>query len=371
MYNPRQIENELTQIQHGAARVAAIRQAIRQADENHDLPYQLSFRLDLCYESDFYGDSLDLLLIFPEILALVDAHPNIPITPGWSGFADGLDRVLWYYKWLIANCSCFYQISLQDCERFFEDFSKRSLAYGYNLKPMYREKYALYDRIDKEYAKECFQKFRELPKDGNGNCEACDRNVEIEYYLKQDDMEKANELAEDIESFRLICGKSEEARAWLRMKAHYLHYYLKKRDYEKALDCYRQMERKLSRTQMREFCYWEELLCCYSHIDIGRALKIYKERWKEWENERCPEDKFNIYIYIIIFFRELGKQRKGNTIKLDLDRSFPLYSADRTYKIAAMEEYYYKNAKDIAQKFDKRNGTDSFMRELEESISGW
>ncbi len=363
MYNPFTLRRELAQTEHGKAKISALRKAIREADENHDLIQQLAFRLDLCYESTFYDDAMDMMIIFPEILALVDEHPEIPMPFGNTGYKNGLDRVLCIYKWVLNACGEYYQIPLKDCQRFMEDFKKRSLAFGYNLKPYYKNMFLLYSSIDKAYAEECFAHFKQLPSDKNGDCKACDRNEEIAYYLERDEVEKANELAADIDNFTLQCW-GDGVEAWMRMKSYYLEYYLKKKDFDRASDYIRQIEHQTMRTEMTEYEYWDRFLYCYSFTDMGKALKLYKEHWKEWEEQRCPKDKFRSYILVAAFFKQLQKQHGGQTIKLNLDNSFSLYSENGEYEISKLHDYYYSTAKNIALKFDQRNGTDYYADEM-------
>ena len=364
MYNPYQLQEEFKQVEHGKSRIAAIRSAIRQADENHDLMYQLAFRLELCYESLFYDDAMDMLIVFPEALALIDEHPDIPTTPNLKGYKNGMDRLLEVYKWLVGHCADFYQVSYQDCMNFFEDFKQRCLAFGYNLKPYYKALYFFYDVIDKEYAKECFLKYRKLPTDGNGDCKACDRNTQIEYYLKTDNLKKANQLAVDIENFTLSCRGRGSVESWLRLKANYMQYYIRKKDYAEAEKYIHQMEPKQVNCEKTEYDYWNDYLHCYAYTDIGKALRIYKEQWKEEQEQRCPATRCYMDECIYVFFRELAKHQKSGTIKLDLDSSFPLYAEDGIYQIADMQAYYYNSAKEIAQKFDQRNGNHYYQNEL-------
>lgn len=99
MYNPKEIKEAYDEIEHGKARMSAIRTAWEKADEQGDVPYQIFFRLEMCHESCFYGDGMDMLVIFPEILALMDQHPDAPVTEFQQLiYADSMDHVLWVYK---------------------------------------------------------------------------------------------------------------------------------------------------------------------------------------------------------------------------------------------------------------------------------
>ena len=148
MYNPLQLKNNFNNVEHGKARMSAIREAICEADKNNDLAYGLGFRLDLCNESCFYDDSMDMMIIFPEILAIIDKHPDLPSTYGGNAFINGLDHVLFVYKWVLGSCDIYYQIPFDDCLKFFDDFKKRCTSFGYNLKPYYKSMYDFYLIID-------------------------------------------------------------------------------------------------------------------------------------------------------------------------------------------------------------------------------
>ena len=137
MYNPIQLENEFEHFEHGKSRMSAMRSAIRKADEHNDLKYQIGFRIDLCYESQFYDDCFESLIVFPEVLALIDKQPDIILDQSiyYHYYLNGMKRVLVMYKLIIGTCDDFYQIPYDDCMKYFDDFKKRSISFGYNLKP--------------------------------------------------------------------------------------------------------------------------------------------------------------------------------------------------------------------------------------------
>lgn len=363
-YNPEELKRSFDKMEHGKARAAAIRSAIEAADAHEDTPFRIYFRLELCEESDFYGDSMDMMVIFPEVLAIVDRYPDTPSTCFDSYYKVAMKHVLWVYKWILGNCRLFYQIPMADCLKFFEDFKRRSLAYGYNLRPYYYLLYEFYEKIDPIKAKEAFSAFERLPRDGNCDCKACERNSIIEYWLKNGEFERAKELAADIENFTLRCGHDRKA-AWLRLKTHYMQYYLKRGEFEEALKYCCILERQT--LQDTEFQCWDSFLYCYAYLDMGKALRIYKAHWKDWLEERNPSEIFDTSINIARFFKKLMEERKTGTIKLPLDAAFPLYQESGQYRLADLYQYYYNRAKEIAEKFDQRNGSDHYHKRLVEA----
>jgi len=80
MYDPVNLRSQYREMEHGKAQLAGIRAAIEAADAHKDVPYQIYFRTQFCEESVFYGDDLDMVVMFPELLALADQHPDAPAT---------------------------------------------------------------------------------------------------------------------------------------------------------------------------------------------------------------------------------------------------------------------------------------------------
>lgn len=56
MYNPDLLKQQYEQLENGKVRISGMYEAIKQADENNDVPFQLYFRIELCDESDWYAD---------------------------------------------------------------------------------------------------------------------------------------------------------------------------------------------------------------------------------------------------------------------------------------------------------------------------
>ncbi len=366
VYDPVKLKDYYDELLHGKAKIEAIRSAIKEADDNNDLPFMVYFREDLCHESTFFGDSMDMMVIFPEILGIIDKHPNIPVTCFDTYYDNADDHVMWVYKWIINACKEFYQIPMEDCINFFEDYKRRSLKYGYNLRPYYKVIYGFYNILgDTKKAEKAFRMFEKLPRDSNSDCKACERNSEILFYLNKDNLDKALKLSQDIENFKLTCGNNK--KSWLSMKSNYMNYYIRHNNFEKAAEISKLIVRN---SDMENKCEeWDNILYCYAHINLAKALKIYKDHWKEWQEDRNPKDSYDESKNICCFWKIYELNRKRKTVKLEFDISFPLYNEDDLYKITDLFDYYYNKAKTIALKFDKRNSTDKFIKQLEDALN--
>lgn len=143
-YDPDWIMDELLEeTEHGKPAMEVLRYAIKEADRHQDVPYRFAFRIQFCRESTFYGDGLELLVMFPELLSLADQYPEQAGNPRYVFRYEG-EHVMWVYKWILDNCQDFYQISMEDCKNFFEDYRKRCVSMGLSLRNYYCTLYGFY-----------------------------------------------------------------------------------------------------------------------------------------------------------------------------------------------------------------------------------
>lgn len=117
-YDPQTYKDAYDEMEHGKIRMSGIRSAIEAADAHQDTSYRIYFRLELCRESVFYGDGLDMMVIFPQALAIIDQYPDTEATVHELGYSNSLDHILWVYKWMLEECADFYQVPLEDCLKF-------------------------------------------------------------------------------------------------------------------------------------------------------------------------------------------------------------------------------------------------------------
>lgn len=357
-YNASKLMNNYMRMEHGKARAAAMRYAIEQADLNNDLEYMVYFRMVLCDETEWYGNGLDTVVFFPEILAILDNNP------GNRKFSNMMSDILWSYEDLLSMCSEYYQVSLEDCINFHNDFKKRWTAYGRSPREPYRMMCEFY--MDAGYPDKAYKALSALKASPmeSYDCPGCIANTEMSYYLLINEKEKADSIAEKIEDGTFICGSSL-SNSVPRMNKHYLNYYLLHGDYEKASEKAYMLEH--CKNNVIDYKLWASFMCAYVYTNTGRGLRIYKKHWKDIENEQRPGYMYCSFKDAACFFTGLRKARDKDTIKLPLDNTFPLYNEEHIYNIDSLAKYYYEKAEDVAKKIDKRNGTDKNIRELEMS----
>ena len=62
---------------------------------------------------------------------------------------------------------------------------------------------------------------------------------------------------------------------------------------------------------------------------------------------------------------EALKYESRPEVKLELPEEFPLYNTNGTYKVKELYDYFYKQAEELAQQYDARNGNKGHMERLQ------
>ena len=97
-------------LDEGAPRMDALKTAISAADQENDYWSGLALRYLYIKESIFADDAFQAIIMFPEYLALFDAHPE---------FEEEFSAdIMWAFKWVLENSRDFYQVSLDRAEKY-------------------------------------------------------------------------------------------------------------------------------------------------------------------------------------------------------------------------------------------------------------
>lgn len=372
-YNPENIVM-YHMYQHGKDLINIIYNAIKQADLNKDIPYMLYFREELCEESRWYSDGLDTILVYPEILGLIDKYPNIERVHFQRYEKDAIEPALWIYETFLETCTGFYNIPLEDCKKYLADFRKRWLEYGYSEREPYRmELEFCLETGNMDKAAEIWDKLKEI------KIESYDRkgayiNTKIKYYLLNNKKVKADGLADRDILRGQVNGSPIYFLVIRQVINYYLEYYIRHGNYKNAAEIAYKLEhyfdggyRPGECNAEKETTRWASVMCAYVYNRPGQGLRIYKKHWKEWEEEKNPLYKFYEFKNAACFFKGIKNER--DVVKFKPGNLFPLYNESNIYNTSSLCSYYYKGAEEIAKKFDKRNGTDKFTKELEKSFA--
>lgn len=351
VYNPRKLTEKYYGYRHSAEIINKISSAIKLADLNNDIPYMLYFREELCEAaSRWYMDAADIIKVFKEALALIDKYPDVERTYFQVG-KDATEHLLCTYKTFLNTIINFDSVPLKEYKEYLNDFRKRWTKYGYTQKEPYRMELGLcLETGDMDGVEKLWQEYKKTPKNIYER-EAC-HITDIKYYLLNNELEKALQLTN---------GVPDEYRKHLC-----LEYYLVNGGYKNAEETAYRLEHSYS--LKREAMQFASFMCAYAYNRTGRSLRIYKKYWKEWEAEKNPKYRYYTFKNAACFFKILKEAKGSGTVKLKTGSPLPACGVDNIYNTDMLYRYYYKEAEEIAERFDKRNGTGIYAKRLLTSL---
>lgn len=347
MFDPDKYIDEYLQLERGAPRLRGMKKAIAAADAAKDARWQFIFRDKYIRESVFYCDDVDGIIIFPELLAVYDKNPEIQ-----EEFRRDL---MWNFKYVLEDSENFYHVPLEQIESIFREFSERCKKYGYSQRT-YRY---LYEKFTSKTGRflplEEYGTFDDEPADDLKDCEACEQAFRVKCAILQEDEEKINELFAPFKSGTLHCAEEPEY-----VYAIHIEYLAKHGRYDEATAEARRLY-PMIRRRIDMLDGSGILLGMYSKVDISAGINIFRRELPVAMSCRNHRTKFIFSEGAYRLFDAMG----DDEIRLVLTKDFPLWNAENKYSTKELSKYFYDDARNIAEKFDRRNGNSLYCDKLD------
>ncbi|MBR5371062.1 MAG: DUF4026 domain-containing protein [Oscillospiraceae bacterium] len=351
MFNAEEYIAKYQQCEKGPARLRAIKEAIRAADEAKSAEWSFRFRDRAMRESTFESDDVDSMIIFPEMMALYDNNEELQLDD------DFQYTLLWDFKWMLNNAVDFPKIPLEKILEFYEEFKKRLIQCGKSLRPYY---YML-----ESFAEDTgnpmpdgvkFGRFQMEKEDGLEDCRACEASHIVRMDLLNGNREAALKHSERIFSGELRCTEIPQNTYGI-----WVYHDILAGEYDHA----KQMAKRLmamlrNEIDMSLLNEVGNLLRLYAVVDRHLGTVLFRRSIRLFVECRNPRKRLD---YSIGAYRLFDKMEMEE-INLILPRDFALWKEDHTYKSADLAEYFFNEAKKLAEQFDKRNGNTDKMDEL-------
>lgn len=350
-FNGRAFEDFIQRVPKGAPRMAVITDAIRAADEAQDHFWRLYFRYDYACEATFRDDAPKAMPVAAEFQAIYEEHPN-------ALGAHGPEMYLMIMQMGIDPIARLPQIPMAQWEQLMDQFLALTKRFNLAHRTYWWQMCQFLIHVDFDRAYQCFQKFWKTGRDAISDCRACERSNAVRLSLLAGDREAAEEYAKPLKAGKISFCEDTPQKMWLA----YLEDDYRRGDYKAAAPTAEALYRK-GNNDRSNLDYVGAVLHCWAHTDNDRAVALAESRlnWRigMW-------DQLLTYLYdkgAWLTFRELAKRME--TVKLELPREFALWQEDGEYRSQELADWFYAQASETAQRFDRRNGSDWFCRDLE------
>jgi hypothetical protein len=267
--------------------------------------------------------------------------------------------LLWQYKWIANLLKYFPQITRTQIEDAFDDLARRCQRSGYGLRSIHqlrcRSAMLMGERTE---ARTHYRQWEKTSRDGNSDCSACEQDFRVQFHLFAGKKEKALQLAEPIVRGWLRCAEIPHVTL-----ASILLPLLQTGQTEKAVE-YHHKGYRLIRGN-REFLeeVGDHLRFLALTDNLSQAVKLF-EKHLEWAlDSRCLYKCWKFYLAAHFLMHRLTESGP-ESLKLRLPKTTPCYQEEGRYEVADLLSWLQEVCRDLATRFDERNGNDGFQRRL-------
>ena len=351
-----QIIDGVEQFEHGDPRLKELQRAMDIADKENLLEKQIYTRMLYIDEACFYDDGMKLMTVFPSYLKLVDLEQKT------VGKNDDVFHALWRYKWILNGARHFYQVSNEQVERMAQDFKRRLLENGYSEQAVYKQLYSIYRFTDPEKAKQYYQAYKRLARDGMSDCRACEMNAEVHYFFTLGQRERAYQRAVPILEGAVTCGEMPyavyESFVMDAIDQALNGKLLLPNEMEKLSEYAAGVRHAITRLELLQGSTGV-LLQYYALFEPNKALGWFKKNYEFpviWKN---PSSVLEFAYGAMLFF---GKLLGKKTYRMKMPANYPLYQESNSYNVQEVYDYYKSMAHDLMEKFEKGKQSDYFRK---------
>ncbi len=333
----------------GEEKIKYLKKCIDEADKEKDSSKSLELRYMYIRESVFNGDCYKAVIMFPEYMSLFDKLTN----PG----EEDINSFMIAFKWIIEDIRDFYQVSREMAESYFEEFRVRCERYGYSLRTYYMKTMLFYADTDPEKSKELWQKFRQAERDDLSDCAACEMNHDICVEFLFGTEEKAISMLEEMKKRGISCAEVPEV-TFGKCVEHFT-----KIGAISEAQHYADMLLPMIDDNDNFLMEMSHILLLKALTDTDKAYKLFTRSLDFFVRSRNPKMRFYFADASARFFKAIADQG-CDELTMSLPHSFEKYNKDNLYSVSELQEYFYSTAKELAEKFDNRNGSTGFMDKL-------
>ncbi len=324
-------------------RMGAFQEAARIADEHNDGAFAYSLRMELIKVSGEANRRDVQLVAFAWCLNYADKEKGGPD-----------QALLWRYKWVIDGLTAFPEISVKQIDSTLEDMARRYRDAGYGLKAYHQLR--LTSRMDMGMTQEVeglWKEWEHAEPDTLQDCEACQLNARTWMNVRLGKLDEAMRVSEPLLAGKLKCEEVPELTV-----GDLLFPLVRAGRVEKA--------RRVAEMKVRRLLKQPDLLLSASYVmafmalddQLPRALKMLETLSRFAGAATNVQKQMHFYAAAGLVLMCLEKAGRGE-VTLRLDAQMPGYRADMGYETRSLSAAFLGKAKEIAARFDVRNGNPS------------
>ena len=345
------LQEQYRKLPHSPQRVELCREFVAVADRLEEPTEQLAGRFDLAYACIFGDDPAKALPVCAEFMKLHQENP------GELGEAEG-DAVISVTMLASSIARRLPQIPLEQCKSLLAEFRDQVRAYGLGerLWQCHAGEFAMITG-DLTALEEHLDRFRAAERDDVSDCAVCETGAMAEYLLALGRRTEAVALVEDLLQKKEFC----EEQPW-KFLSILTDDALDRNDLQEAERFSAAMVIQPIKTAADLRRAGTLLRMKGSSGDWKDGLKLLKKSLPWTENFWDQELLFCFYVGAASFCQAHSVQH--TEINLPPVPGFTDCPENGLYDCAALARWFWKRAEEIGARFDRRNGSPNYQRQL-------
>ncbi|GEM44937.1 hypothetical protein [Deinococcus cellulosilyticus] len=326
--------------------------AVRLADTQRDIEAGFRTRTELVHAATFSGHPNKALVHFAWLIGTFDKNREL--------FKHREMYLMWAYKWILHSIFSYPNFSLQRAYQLQEDFERRTrqLGSGSHYHAYQSLRLALHIG-DLKAAEQAFLAWRRIPRDDLSDCEVCEKNKVMGYYEAREDYLSSVRLGEEILRSDRKCHNVPTVTYGSLL---YPLFKLGRLDEARQYHLEGVTKARGDRNFIPTIAEHVQFLVLTENLDA--ALRLWMDHFQLGYTTRDPLDRFDFVLAGAALFQVLAEKR--SSLHLIFPGFFQGYSLSGEYDPTALSALLLKEAQELAQQYDTRNGTDRFRQLIEQ-----
>lgn len=343
---------------HGEARLAALWAKVEQTAKLQTAELAIEW-LKMLMREAWKASRIEFTLrAFGELRRIYETDPR---------YADLRDDLLWYFKWLVEELPEYAEPSRQVIEDVFVEMERFYDGCGASRRPIYALRCQAAVRMgDRDQAAEWYEKWQDLPRSHEDDCEACDLGRQILFLLDRQQHEDALAAAEPILRGKVWCDETPETLTRLVPAA------MQQKRRRLAGLLLRISSRTVRRVPSALGALGSHVLFRFLMGDMVRSRRLAILALRRAREARNDIDRFNVYRACGLWAAlAIFAGQHHWTLPARIMPTAPTASDRASIPLADAAGLCLAEASHIAARLDARNGTTryaDYLRELEEKV---
>lgn len=336
-------------------KVALIEECVALADKLDDTFERINIRWDLMWAYEYGGDPSKLIPTGSEFLALLEQNPK-----AFSG--TRAECTIIAISMMQATAMSLPQIPKEQCFALLQEFHQKVLQYKLGERLWHDNACFYYTEMDDmEKLAYHLEKFLATPRDRTSDCKVCEISNAAEHLFNLGRQQEALQEVEKLLKENNTC----ESQPYSAI-CSFVHDFLDKGELENAQKYGKELFGKPIR-YANDLTYAATLLRLEASTANGYwADTVLFERCMQWVLDIWEKElQLEFYIGAGCYLTYLTKRQP--VIQLSLPSKFELYRKDGNYDCLQLQDWFWKQAKSIADAFDARNGNQIYNESVEEA----